>query len=264
MPTDGDTISIADQIGMKITLNFPPKRIVSLVPSQTELLFYLGLEHEVVGVTKFCIHPKIKTSHKLRIGGTKNFNFEKIASLKPDLILGNKEENYKEGIEELSRNYPVYTSDIATLNDAFKMIADIGVVVGKSDEAKALKRQLEKNFAELRIRKKRRALYLIWKKPYMSIGGDTFIDEMLSFAGFENVLKNKSRYPVISEEEIVSVNPDYVLLSSEPYPFKEKHINEFKLLLPESTIVIVDGEMFSWFGSRLIYATDYFQQLSHL
>lgn len=251
-----------DQLQNTIFLAEKPKRIISLVPSQTELLFDLGLENEVVGLTKFCIHPAGKVKSKTKIGGTKNFNFEAIDALQPDLIIGNKEENYQEGIEKLAQKYPVWMSDIFTLEGALEMIRKVGELTGKAESANVIVAEIEAGFIALpKPKAKISAAYFIWKDPYMAVGSNTFINDMLLRCGFENVFANAERYPEIGREMLQKSKPELILLSSEPYPFQEKHFQEFQELLMEAKIKIVDGEMFSWYGSRLLKAPAYFQQL---
>ena len=254
-----------DQMGNVVILQQPPKRIVSLVPSQTELLFYLGLKDEVVGITKFCIHPNEMFRSKTRVGGTKKYDFDKIRALNPDLIIGNKEENDQEQIEQLMKLYSVWMSDIKTLPDAMEMISMLGTIIQKEDLAKKLVQNIENAFVDLKEfspNKKVSVAYFIWKNPYMCAGKDTFIDEVLQHCGLENVLKNSnSRYPIIEMLDLKKYNPQLILLSSEPYPFKENDINELQSVLPNTTIRIVDGEMFSWYGSRLLESSAYLKSL---
>ncbi|GAB4409458.1 MAG: helical backbone metal receptor [Microscillaceae bacterium] len=257
-----------DQMQREVRLAERPVRIVSLVPSQTELLFALGLAENVVGRTKFCIHPQEAVKAVPVVGGTKNFHFDKIAALHPDLIIGNKEENYATGIQELAEAYPVWMSDILNLDDALAMIVQLGEVLDVQDKAKPLAVQIGQLFAELAhwrvqfVPKPLRAAYFIWKKPYMVAGGDTFIHDMLRRAGFENIFSHRPRYPEISPEALREAAPEVVLLSSEPYPFrKEKHQAEFAILCPTARVVVVDGEMFSWYGSRLLASGAYFREL---
>ncbi|KAA9327322.1 ABC transporter substrate-binding protein [Adhaeribacter soli] len=251
-----------DQLQNSIFLPEKPRRIVSLVPSQTELLFDLGLEEEVVGITKFCIHPAEKVKTKTKIGGTKNFNFEAIDALQPDLIIGNKEENYQEGIEKLAQKYPVWMSDIFTLEDALDMIRKVGELTGMAQNALEIVGKIAARFASLlKPESELTAAYFIWKNPYMVVGNNTFIDDMLQRCGFRNVFENETRYPEISIEMLQKSKPEVILLSSEPYPFKEKHLQEFQEMLPEAKIMIADGEMFSWYGSRLLQAPAYLQKL---
>jgi ABC-type Fe3+-hydroxamate transport system substrate-binding protein len=255
---------VTDQMGFKVTVNYSPKRIISLVPSQTELLFDLGLDEEVVGITKFCVHPENWFRNKTKIGGTKNIDFDKIEKLNPDLIIGNKEENKEEQIKQLMQRYQVWMSDIHNLDDAFEMIRSVGKLVDKYDKAEALAKSISSNFKQLHFHNlpMRKVAYFIWKDPYMSIGRNSFINSMLEVCNFKNVFRDgKNDYPEVSKDEIKSASPEFILLSSEPFPFKEKHIPEFKEVCPEAKILLVDGEYFSWYGSRLLGAPNYFTKL---
>jgi ABC-type Fe3+-hydroxamate transport system substrate-binding protein len=256
--------SFNDQLGRKIELPYPPKRIVSLVPSQTELLFYLGLNEEVVGITKFCIHPREQFKKKKKVGGTKQLHLDWIEALEPDLIIGNKEENEKEQIKYLAERFPLWLSDIYTLEDAYEMIEGVGRITAKEKESQKLVTELKKRFGALHNipeEKLKKAAYFIWRKPLMAVGKDTFIDHMLKVAGFTNAFSHLVRYPEVSPEQVRNASPDVILLSSEPYPFKEKHFAEFKAICPETAVKIVDGEMFSWYGSRLLYSAEYFERM---
>ncbi len=252
---------VQDQMGRSVEVPELPQRIVSLVPSQTELLYDLGLGDRVVGVTKFCIHPKDWRKTKTIVGGTKNYRFDQIDALKPDLIIGNKEENEREGIEQLTQSYPVWMSDIYTLADAFEMMRGVGEITGVQDRVGQLIADVKGGFSQLESKNMgKRVLYLIWQEPYMVAGSQTFIDEMLKACGFVNAV-SESRYPALTQEEIQALKPDLVFLSSEPYPFKEKHLKALQAITPNSEVKLVDGEMFSWYGSRLRLATTYFQTL---
>ena len=252
-----------DQIDNIINLEvYPPKRIISLVPSQTELLHYFGLEEEVIGITKFCVHPQTWFRNKTRIGGTKNINIEKITELQPDLIIANKEENVKEQIEALQQVAPVWVSDINNFEDALSMIASVGTLVAKQTAAETLITQIKEAFLKLQTTNyKLPTAYLIWRNPYMTVGGDTFIKDMLHKCGLQNVFENEKRYPTVTIEAIKERGTKLILLSSEPYPFKEKHLEEIKLQIPNAKILMVDGEMFSWYGNRMLYAAQYFNEL---
>lgn len=251
-----------DQLGRTINLPSVPKRIISIVPSQTELLFYLGLNEEVVGITKFCIHPENKFKATSKVGGTKQFDFDKIRSLQPDLIIANKEENDRVQVEALMDMCPVWISDVYNLESAVDMIDSVGELTGRSPVANQLSKKIKISFNNLKIPKSQLTVaYLIWREPFMVAGKNTFIDAMLSKCGLTNVFK-EDRYPEVNVEMLVKPNPDVVLLSSEPYPFKEKHIAEIKRKLPSAIVKLVDGESFSWYGSRLLYAPAYFKKLS--
>jgi ABC-type Fe3+-hydroxamate transport system substrate-binding protein len=247
-----------DQLGRDVNLPAVPKRIISIVPSQTELLFYLGLDEEIIGITKFCTHPADKFKATTKIGGTKQLDIEKIKALKPDLIIGNKEENEKAQVEALMDICPVWISDISNLAGALDMIERVGAVIGKAAEAKTLAKTIQQNFDNLKLPSTNlRAAYLIWRKPYMVAGKNTFIDHMLQQCGLTNAFAD-NRYPEIDNKALIAANPDVILLSSEPYPFRDKHITEFKTLVPTAKVMLVDGEMFSWYGNRLLYAPSYF------
>ena len=255
-------LTVTDQMGRRVTVPFPPQRIVSLVPSQTELLFDLGLGERIVGVTKFCLHPAEARTKATVIGGTKNFHFEEIANLKPDLIIGNEEENYQEGIAQLAENYPVWMSDISDLTDALDMIRRVGFITGRKEKAEAIATEIEASFAAINpTTKVASAAYFIWRKPYMVAANGTFINDMLARAGFTNVFAHLERYPEISAAQLATAAPARILLSSEPYPFGDKHLAEFQAICPDAQIDIVDGELFSWYGSRLRMSAAYFRQL---
>lgn len=251
-----------DQLNREINLRVTPKRIISVVPSQTELLFDLGLDEEIIGITKFCIHPADKFKTKPKIGGTKQLNIQRIKELAPDLIIANKEENERSQIEELMNVFPVWISDIKNLDEALDMIVKVGEITGKSEKAQLIAQQIQTNFNALHLAPStKRVAYFIWKNPYMAAGGDTFINHMLERCGSTNVFA-QNRYPEITERQLIEANPDLVFLSSEPYPFKQKHIDEFQTMLPNAKVQLVDGEMFSWYGSRLLYAVEYFEKIT--
>ncbi len=237
-------------------------RIVSLVPSQTELLYDLGLNNEVVGITKFCVHPPAWFRSKTRIGGTKSVHIDQVKALQPDLIIANKEENLKEQVDTLSAICPVWTSDIGNLQQALQMIETIGNMTGKATAAQEMITTIRERFATLTPASPAiRTSYLIWKDPYMTIGGDTFINDMLTRCGFDNIFKDRERYPVVTPADISQLDCQLLLLSSEPFPFAAQHISALQQQLPNTKILLADGEMFSWYGSRLLHAPAYFESL---
>ncbi|MBX2897864.1 MAG: ABC transporter substrate-binding protein [Cyclobacteriaceae bacterium] len=252
-------MEFTDQLGRIVNLPLPPQRIVSLVPSQTELLFELGLTDRLIGVTKFCVHPAEALKTKTIVGGTKNFWFDIIDQLKPDLIIGNKEENYEAGIRYLETRYPVWMSDVNDLESALEMIQFISVITQVQDKGQHLVDKIRVAFKALPLFPTVHVLYLIWY-PWMAVGCNTFIHSMLIRLGLTNVI-NQSRYPELSGTTIQQLNPDLILLPSEPFPFKETHKAELQKLLPKARILPVDGEMFSWYGSRMLQAVDYFKTL---
>jgi ABC-type Fe3+-hydroxamate transport system substrate-binding protein len=242
--------------------NAPAKRIVSLVPSLTEFLFDLGLDSEVVGITKFCVHPESWFRSKQRIGGTKNVHVEKLLALQPDLVIASKEENIKEQVEQIAEKVPVLLTDVQDYTGALKAMKVIAVACGKEEVGVSLCSQVEKQFALLpSANSKIRVAYCIWKDPWMFAGGDTYISGMLKKAGFENILHDHSRYPVLTLKQLAEKRPGIVFLSSEPYPFQDKHIRDLEAVMPGIPVLLVDGEMFSWYGSRLLQAPAYFAEL---
>ncbi len=312
-------LSSTDQLGRIISISGKPQRIISLVPSQTELLFDLGLEKEVAGITKFCVHPAEWLRNKTIIGGTKTVKLEVIHKLRPDLIIANKEENVQAQVEELAKHYPIWVSEVNTLANALHMISELGRITSTNEKATIIIKEIEQRFNELEIIKARSkepgiskkelkkespieggkenqdnlierfspnaglpfigsaltpsdskpatnnsTAYLIWKDPYMTAGGDTFINDMLQYCGLSNAFSLLSRYPVISIDQLQTSHLQFLLLSSEPYPFSSKHIEELQQQLPATKIKLVDGEMFSWYGSRLLQSPMYFKELMEL
>lgn len=255
---------IHDQLQRKMHLEILPSRIISVVPSITELLFDLGLREEVVGITKFCVHPEEWFRSKQRVGGTKQLKIDLIKSLQPDLIIANKEENTQSDIDALTAFTQVYISDIKTIDDAFKMIADVGELINKKPAAEKLIAEIKTAFRNYSLplgESRRGALYFIWRNPYMIAGGDTFISEMMNQAGFENAAAHFKRYPTLSKSEICNLQFEIIFLSSEPFPFKQKHIDEMQKIFPDKKIILANGEMFSWYGSKMKLAPDYFRRM---
>ncbi|KDN56076.1 ABC transporter substrate-binding protein [Flavobacterium seoulense] len=256
--------SLTDDLGILHKFDAIPQRIISLVPSQTELLVDLGLESKIVGITKFCVHPENLRKHKTIVGGTKKVDYDKIKALNPDIIICNKEENTLEIVENLRKITTVWVTNVITIEDNQKMISDFGNLFGCVAEAGNWNQKITlalndfKQFIENKPIQK--VAYFIWKNPYMVAGSNTFINELLQLNRFENVYANQSRYPEVDIENS-NEDVDFVFLSSEPYPFKEKDVLEMTHFCPETKIFLVDGEMFSWHGSRLLKALNYFKEL---
>ena len=248
-----------DQIGRNFELTGTPQKIISCVPSITELLFYLIPSSHIIGRTKFCIHPKELVVNTPKIGGTKTLLLKKIRSLNPDLIIANKEENKKQQIEVL--DFPICVTDVSDIDSAIDMIRLLGNILSVEEKAMHLVEKIEtlniQSFSSFIS-----CAYLIWKQPYMSIGSDTYIHSMLKSSGFKNIFEDQLRYPEITVSELNKRQPECIMLSSEPFPFKNKHILELqKLLAYDPHIVLVDGEMLSWYGSKTSDGLKYAQQL---
>lgn len=251
-----------DQLGRTIELEQTPVRIISTVPSLTELLHSLGLDEEVVGITAFCVHPSDWLKRKTVIGGTKDLKIDVIRSLEPDLIIANKEENIREQIEPLAADIPTWISDINNLQDALNMIAEVGKITGRHEQAKSICNEIEHEAGQLISLPRLDTAYFIWKDPYMLAGKQTFIGSMLGLCGLENVApEGSSRYPSVTVEELAKLAPRVVLLASEPYSYTAGDAHEIGQILPNSLVKVVDGEMFSWYGNRLIQAMQLFARI---
>jgi len=239
-----------DQLGREVVLSEIPKRIICLVPSITELVAYFEMDVEVVGITKFCIYPTTWFQSKERVGGTKNIDIEKVKSLNPDLIIGNKEENTKEDIAALMVTAPVWMSDVNSIDDSYELISCLIEIFNKQDKGQQLIGDLKKYFlSHASDGAGKSVLYFIWHSPGFVAGKNTYIDSYLTSIGYQNCV-SMDRYPDISTLE--SLDPDVVLLSSEPFPFNESHVAYYKELFPNAEIKLVDGERYSWYGVRTL------------
>ncbi len=259
-------MEIQDQMKRVVSFKGPPKRIISLVPSQTELLYDLGLEDSIVGITKFCVHPYHLKSTKTIVGGTKAIKIEKIKALNPDVILCNKEENTKEIVEACEDIAPVHVSDIFTIEDSLELISQYGMLFNKRTEANKISDKIRFNLKDFETFIKDKPVfkvaYFIWRKPWIVAGNSTFINHLLELNGFDNIYSNLERYPEVELKKIrLEGDPELVLLSSEPYPFKDEHAFEIGRASHHAKTIYVDGEYFSWYGSRLAKAFDYFKAL---
>lgn len=258
-----NTQTLQDHLGRTLTAPVHPQRIVSLCPSQTSTLFYLGLDSRIVGRTNFCIHPEPQIAKVKKIGGTKKIRFQDLDNLEPDLIIAEKEENTPEMVASLAEKYPVYVTDVRDMSSSLQMIRDLGHITGKSEAGEQLAADVQQAFSGLLpLARPQRCAYLIWRKPWMAAGNDTFIHAMLTACGFENVAADwPGRYPEFSLDDLVATAPDCILLSSEPFPFAQAHLTEIAAILPKAKIRLVDGEMFSWYGNHMLKAPTYFQAL---
>ena len=249
--------TVIDHLGRRVTYPFPPKRLVSLCPGITDTLLALDLKDEIVGRTRYCIHPKDKVENIRTVAGTKEINLDAIKDVRPDLIIVEKEENTKAMVEELEQYFPVYVAEVQTIDEAFQMIGDMGTLTDRIESATHLVDTIRGRFENLPTVNGKRAAYVIWRKPYMVVGKDTYIQSMLNQMGFVNPFtESDGRYPAVSAEEFKQAELDCLLLASEPFPFSEKHLAEFQAFLPNTEIILVDGEMF-WYGPRMLDAAEY-------
>lgn len=252
---------LTDHLGREVKVTSSPNRIVSICPAITETLFALGLEDEIIGRTKYCIFPKKKVEKVEIVGGTKEVNEEKIRELQPDLILAEKEENTKEIVQALEKIAPVFVLEVQSIKDAYRFIRTLGALTNREQKAEELIGSCKFSFPVVPANEKKKAAYVIWRKPYMVVGGTTYINDVLHTLGFHNPFeKVGSRYPAVSKEEFAKANLDVLFLASEPFPFQEKHVAEFQSFLPNTKIILVDGEMF-WYGAKMVTARPYFKEL---
>lgn len=244
----------------KIQIPENPK-LISLVPSLTHYILDLKLENNLQGITKYCDTATMGHIKAIKLNGTKDPDIAKISKIKPDLILTNKEENRKEDIDLLAKDHLVYVSDVRDFSSMYEMMSDIGFLTQRAEEARSLilkiKNELEPFKKFIAGQTKKRVCYLIWRKPYMSVGSDTFIHYMLNLAGFENIFTKEKRYPKTDFKEIMAKRAEIIMLSSEPFPFRLKHIEELKPVQAH----LVDGRMFSWYGSFMIRSFEYLKAL---
>ena len=252
---------VTDHLGRKVILPKLPKRIISICPAITETLFSLGLDKKMVGRTKYCIFPKGTVDQVPIVGGTKEVHLERVRELQPDLIFAEKEENTEEMVMELEKVAPVFVLEVKSIQDAYRFITTLGEVTKTTETSSLLLASCQKSFQSLESKGKGRAAYVIWRKPYMVVGGTTYINDVLKQLGFQNPFNTEeSRYPVVTKEQLANAKLDKLFLSSEPFPFQEKHLAEFQAFLPHTEIILVDGEMF-WYGSRMLLAGEYLAKL---
>ncbi len=257
-----------DQLGRRVRLAAPPARIVSLVPSVTETVYDLGGAPGMVGVTRFCIYPEEARRVCTVVGGTKRLHLERIAALAPDLILAEKEENVREQVEWLAARFPVWVGDVTDFDSALELILSIGKILrhegarGSDLLASSVVGRIQTGFSGSFFSGRPSVAYLIWYRPWMVAGGGTFIDSMLARIGLRNVFGHLSRYPSVTEADLRAAAPDYVFLSSEPFPFRDVHVAEMAALVPSARVMRVDGTFFSWYGTRMLGAPAYFRALA--
>jgi len=246
------------------TLNIKHERIISLVPSISETLFYLGLGEKLVGITKWCKHPASEVVNKIKIGGVIGIDIGKIKELQPDLVFAVKEENDKDEINELAKITNIYVGEINNLSDAYNQIIDIGILTGVVEKSEKLVKDIKADFSELSIFNNKTCAYLVWNKPLMLVGGNTFINNVLENCGLINVFNDRISYPEVTIDEINESNPEIIFLCSEPFEFKEEHKEDFEKHFPNKKVLLVDGEIFTWYGSHLLKTKEYCQNVKEI
>ena len=253
---------LVDASGVALELRRAPRRIVSLIPSTTETLCHLGLADALVGVTVYCVEPREIVATKTRIGGEKDPNLDAIRRLEPDLVIANIEENVREHIDALrASGIPVWVTFPTTVRGAIRMIRDLGDVTGAQERATALADELDRLCdrvaAGMATRPAVSVFYAIWRGPYMTIGRDTYIHDMLHLCGGRNIFDDRvERYPMVTLEEVAARGPQVIILPDEPFRFRRAHLRDFEPYagvpaVRDRRIHLVDGKPFSWHGPRI-------------
>lgn len=253
--------SRTDARGVRLDLRTPPERIVSLVPSTTETLAALGLSDRIVGVTRFCVHPQPWVRSVAKVGGTKDVDASRVAALEPDLIVGNCEENTREIFAALEPIAPLWAPLPRTVDEALVDLLDLGAICGAGGAARSWHDRIlaarQAAHAASAARPRFTYAWMIWRRPWMAAGPDTFTASLLDELGGSNILdEGEARYPQLTPSQLAEAAPDRILLSSEPFPFKPRHAEELAEAtgIPTSHIHLVDGELGTWHGVRLAHA----------
>jgi ABC-type Fe3+-hydroxamate transport system substrate-binding protein len=253
--------ALVDASGAVVELPRPPRRIVCLIPSTTEVLCHLGLADALVGITAYCREPAAVVRGMARVGGEKDPDLDRIRALAPDLVVANVEENRREHVEALrAAGVPVWVTYPRTVAGAIAMIRDLGRVTGAEAAATALADDLERHVDRARAATAPRppvpVFYPIWRDPYMTIGRDTYIHDVLGLCGGANVFGDADRYPTVTLEAVAARRPEVILLPDEPFRFRRAHVRDFAPYgdvpaVREGRIHLVDGKPFSWHGPRM-------------
>ncbi len=257
-------MKITDDLGRTFSFKKPPRRIISLCPSVSETLLDLGLEGFLAGRTDYCIHPQNKIESIPGVGGPKSVSIQLLQSLCPDIIIAVKEENDKKTLENLAAlNYKCFIFDVNNFSDALNMIEKIGVIFNVEDRAQTMTEGIKKGFEGIgQVLKKLNFIYMTWSSPYIAAGTGNYINSLITGLGFNNCLsKHINRYVRLSLGELKKLSPDIVFLPSEPYNYTLYDKLKFEKIFPSARAVLVDGEMFCWYGSRMLKAAPYIKNL---
>lgn len=226
----------------------PPTTVVSLVPSLTELVWWLGAGHRLLGRTRFCTEPGNVVERVEAVGGTKDPNIDRIRDLRPDLVIANKEENRREDIEALrGAGLEVLLTDPNSVGEAVTMVRELGELLESTGRANELAAETE---AEVTLRPSAdtRVFVAVWRKPLMGLGSESYGNDVLSVAGGVNVLGGRSRYPEVTREQVAELEPELILLPDEPFRFTGRHVREFAEVAPAR---VIDGKLLWWYGPRM-------------
>ncbi|NIQ38127.1 MAG: ABC transporter substrate-binding protein [Proteobacteria bacterium] len=277
---EGQRRDLVDVRGVPFHPLSRPCRVVSLVPSWTETLFYLGLtEREILGRTDYCIHPRARVGEIEKLGGPRDPAIERILKLAPDLIVMDREENRKEDVERLDGHWDrsrVFVTGLTTVDHALNYIEQLGHLFQTQKRARKLIDRVNSLLDRIIQKNRGTVAYLTWLDPIIAVGSETYIEDVLAILGYQNVFTSSNlkdlkikvgfNYPTITLEDLIHLKPDAIFLSTEPFPFRRRHIDRLRSQIDridpeyatEVDIRIVNGEYFSWYGSRMIAAFRYF------
>jgi ABC-type Fe3+-hydroxamate transport system substrate-binding protein len=244
-------------------------KIISLVPSVTETLYTLGLEDQILAISRFCVLPADRVQLKPKVGGTKNPKLQKILEMKPDIVILNEEENRKEDADFLREHgIRLYVSFPRTMLQAAQMVEEMGRLFNATEKASELVGEIRNRMVTYQAPYRKRTLILIWRRPYMTVNRETYVDDVCRFFGFDNVfLTAPERYPRLTDQEINAADPEVVLFPDEPYPFRDKHVEEFRNRFPDSRAVrrnrllLFNGTYVAWHGFGTLRALREFPAL---
>jgi ABC-type Fe3+-hydroxamate transport system substrate-binding protein len=261
---------LVDAVGTRHRPVAARPRIVSLVPSLTELLFDLDLGPEIVGRTQYCVHPREEVAAVPSVGGTKKVNLRKIRQLRPSHIILNIDENPEPLARAVSEFVPhvVITHPLEPA-DNLRLFGLFGAIFGRAERALRLGRDFEAAHRRLvdaaRRFPSRKVVYLIWKAPWMTVSRDTYISRSLALARLATIPATADRrYPEIELDSGVLEEADWVLFSSEPYAFAEADLAEFhaRYGVSRTRLRRIKGDLVSWYGSRAIAGLEYLRDFA--
>jgi ABC-type Fe3+-hydroxamate transport system substrate-binding protein len=255
-------LTVVDAWGRSLTVTERPERIVSLVPSLTEALFAFGLEQEIVGVTRFCVEPRRGVADKTKVGGTKALDVAKIKALEPDLVIASAEENGPEDVTQLiDHGCPVFVTLATSVESAIDLLRQLATITGTTAAARPIiqeaKEALAFAVAAGASGERVRVFCPIWRNPYMTCGRATYVDDVITVCGGRNVFgERQERYPQLELGEMAALDPQVILLPSEPYRFTKRHKADFRAFadvtaVKNGHIFLIDGRMLTWYGPRI-------------
>jgi ABC-type Fe3+-hydroxamate transport system substrate-binding protein len=255
-------LTVVDALGRPFPVGAAPERIVSLVPSLSEALFAFGLGERIAGVTRFCVEPKEGVAGKTKVGGTKTLDLAAVEALQPDLIIASAEENREDDVRRLiDGGRPVFVTLPTTVRGAIDLLGQLALLTDSAEAAQPIIQEAEEALAAVREAsaggEPLRVFCPIWRNPYMTIGPGTYMHDVIAVCGGRNVFEGRDqRYPRVELSEAAALDPEVVLLPSEPYRFRERHFADFEAFpqmaaVRRGNVMLVDGRMLSWYGPRI-------------